>query len=402
MAEEAVNPDEVFRSMAESLIEGQSFYKVPQKNDKIPDPVEGVRPNKDIFYRTMPLYSKKPPNPVMPRRCSCQYLCTGAVAVIKCLSCAAMDVKGVGYYCQLCFTARHPHYRVPHVWSEIEKDETVSPNKKNAYFKIEMQRVENEGRDLMRRIDKQREKLRILDTDVKTDDELRNAGRKMVSVEVMLRSLRRQLRVDIRSKDHEHAVMDKIMKEKEDEIIRNSIKYGIPIPVRSSSRDTAIHEAYMRPVDLPVNEDEACAIIQKYFRGWIMRKLLSLLYCTKIITRIWDPQAKRAFYFNKRSGKSMWTPPHFVLKEHLHYIADHKSDEDNNSNAKLSENAIVLRNSKAKSSSSNDVYAPVVYTSDTGSSGASSVTQGIHTIAELTNKKKIAMWCCKLIRLGKR
>ena len=34
---------------------------VPQHGDEGPADIEPVRPNKDVFYRTIPLYIKKPP-----------------------------------------------------------------------------------------------------------------------------------------------------------------------------------------------------------------------------------------------------------------------------------------------------------------------------------------------------
>jgi hypothetical protein len=86
----------------------------------------------------------------------------------------------------------------------------------------------------------------------------------------------------------------------------------------------------MKPVDLPIIADEACAIIQKYFRGWIIRKLISLLYCSKIITRVWDNDDHCAYYYNKITGKSMWKLPSFIYRFHIPYIADHSRDDNNN------------------------------------------------------------------------
>lgn len=97
-----VLPDELLSSMAESLMTEATFYTVPVKEDAPPIQYGTHKPPTDLFYRKMPLKLMKPPMNVSQRRCSCMYLCTGAVAIIKCSSCAAMDVRGVGYFCQAC------------------------------------------------------------------------------------------------------------------------------------------------------------------------------------------------------------------------------------------------------------------------------------------------------------
>lgn len=97
-----VLPDELLSSMAESLMTEATFYTVPVKQDAPPVQYGTNKPHTDLFYRKMPWTLMKPPMNVSQRRCSCMYLCTGAVAVIKCSSCAAMDVRNVGYYCQAC------------------------------------------------------------------------------------------------------------------------------------------------------------------------------------------------------------------------------------------------------------------------------------------------------------
>jgi hypothetical protein len=35
------------------------------------------------------------------------------------MSCALYDPNGVGFFCDLCFKAQHPWYRVPHVYMDI-------------------------------------------------------------------------------------------------------------------------------------------------------------------------------------------------------------------------------------------------------------------------------------------
>lgn len=384
--EDAADIDEVLSSMAESLVEGQAFYKVPQLPDADPSPLKAIRPSKDIFYRTLPLYTKNPPGNVAQRRCSCMYLCTGAVATIKCISCASMDVQGVGYFCQVCFNARHPWYRVPHVYVDIEDDEDVLYNRKTANFRMEMLRCEHEGQDLLKRIEKQKSKLDHIGDDANFDDTLRTAGRAAMNVESKLRLLRRKLRVDIRTKDSDYKTRF------ENEARKNEIDAMDNIYAKSSisstcnkndriniTREQYIQEQLLKPIDLPVNIDEAVAIIQKYFRGWLMRKLISLLYCSKIITKIYDDTQQRFYYFNKVNGSSRWNPPSFVMSEHMQYIAINASDEDNNQNVNPVEHVSLRLTNK---NDTQKVYKPQMNS------------------AKLVYKKPL--WCCKLIRLGKR
>ena len=195
--DDEVHVDDVLRSMAESLLEEQSYYKVPQLPNIVPLKDSPVKPNQDIFYRKNPLYMKKPPANISQRRCSCMYLCTGATAIIKCVSCAALDINGVGYYCQLCFNARHPWHRVPHVFMNIEQDEEIAYSRKHAMFKTDMLRCENEGKQLLKTLKHQKAKLDIVGDDEKIDDSLRYTGRKMCDVENRIKLLQEELRNDI-------------------------------------------------------------------------------------------------------------------------------------------------------------------------------------------------------------
>ena len=99
---EAVSPGEMFQAMAESLMTKETFYTVPTKEDAPPIKFNYEKPKPDMFYRNLPLVSKRIPGNIPQRRCTCMFLCTGAVATIKCSSCAALDARGLGYYCQLC------------------------------------------------------------------------------------------------------------------------------------------------------------------------------------------------------------------------------------------------------------------------------------------------------------
>ena len=117
-----IMPNDILMSMAACLVQDNSaVYHVKTLPDREPPEMESIKkPPKEIFYRKTQLFATKIPVEVGPKRCTCKYLCHGAPAEIKCLSCVMYDPKGVGFFCKLCFDARHPWYRVPHIFNEIE------------------------------------------------------------------------------------------------------------------------------------------------------------------------------------------------------------------------------------------------------------------------------------------
>ncbi|KAF1330065.1 Crinkler, partial [Globisporangium splendens] len=56
------------------------------------------------------------------RRCSFQIQCRRGVATKKCHSCVKFDEHKLGYFCDACFAARHPPYRLEHSWIPIQDD----------------------------------------------------------------------------------------------------------------------------------------------------------------------------------------------------------------------------------------------------------------------------------------
>ena len=147
--EHDVEMEDVLSAMAESLVETQSLFKVRE----IPDPqrtlTTGLKPPKEIFYRNSVIFMTQLPPPIHPKICSCLYLCTGAKATIKCLSCAIYDIKKIGYYCDRCFNARHPWYRVPHIYSSIDKDENIQYTLNIQNRCAQAARLETEGNEIL-------------------------------------------------------------------------------------------------------------------------------------------------------------------------------------------------------------------------------------------------------------
>ncbi|GAB9475992.1 hypothetical protein Gpo141_00013067, partial [Globisporangium polare] len=56
------------------------------------------------------------------RKCSFQVECHRGKATKKCHNCAKFDEQKLGYYCDACFDARHPAYRLDHSWISIQDD----------------------------------------------------------------------------------------------------------------------------------------------------------------------------------------------------------------------------------------------------------------------------------------
>ena len=81
--------DDILASMAATLIQDNSqVYSVDvQPDTEPPQMLVGAKPPKEVFYRKTQLFSTQIPQEVGPKRCTCKYLCHGAPATIKCLSC---------------------------------------------------------------------------------------------------------------------------------------------------------------------------------------------------------------------------------------------------------------------------------------------------------------------------
>ena len=125
MIEEIVEVYDVFAAMAESLVESQVLFQVPNVPDQVVPINIGGRPPREFFYRNTATYTTQLPPAILPKRCSCKFLCTGAAATIKCYSCSIFDPTGTGFFCDLCFQNRHPWYRVPHTFASIDEDENI-------------------------------------------------------------------------------------------------------------------------------------------------------------------------------------------------------------------------------------------------------------------------------------
>jgi len=283
MIEHDVNCDEVLLAMAENLVETHALYRVPQVEDRVVETKTNIKPPREIFYRQTVTFQTKLPPPPAPRRCTCKFLCTGAAATVKCMSCSLYDVDGAGYFCDLCFSHRHPWYRVPHIFTSIEKDESIEYTLSVQHRKAEAIRYEQEGKDILVNLQKTGKELDVVGDDVDVDQKLFNAGRTGQALEDRLQEMRYRLRTDLRQGPYRNV--------------------GV----------------------VPMDEKEAAECIQRIQRGFAARKAVSLLFVEHIV-RVYDMKLDRWYFHDQRSGASSWDCPKFLMACHfdyLHYVEDH-------------------------------------------------------------------------------
>jgi hypothetical protein len=148
---------EVLGAMADSLLEVKHepvIVNVPDKKPSLPPMARGSvrKPPKAVFYSESIRFAPRRPMPVLRQQCTCRYLCHGARAVFKCLSCALYEPSGISYYCKMCFDARHPWHRVAHIYTSIYEDELIGVNMKLQREQIETDRYMEEGVRLMDKV----------------------------------------------------------------------------------------------------------------------------------------------------------------------------------------------------------------------------------------------------------
>ena len=301
MIEDTVQPDEMLLAMAHNLVETHNLYKVPEMEDPPIYVKDAIKPPKEVFYRKTMLFATKVPPPPRPRRCSCQFVCTGAAADIKCMTCSLYDVTGNGYYCQACFNLRHPWYRIPHIWSLIAQDESIEYQLSVQHRKAEAIRYAKEGTELLDRLHSYGKQLDYVGDDVKIDDELITAGRKAQGMEEQLIEMRHKLRDDLRfGYGHRHH------KDKEDsKMIDNNGESKLNNDFDNSKVDFDDHEASV--------------FLQRCYRGYMVRKSISLLFVERFY-RVYDRHAGREYYHDQSRELSSWEPPRFLMQMHYELL----------------------------------------------------------------------------------
>lgn len=279
--------NDVLAAMASTLVKQSAHvYHVEMVPDPLPRNQDTVdkKPPKEVFYRKTSTFATELPSAVLPKRCTCQYLCTGAPATIKCLSCVMYDPKGVGFFCKLCYDARHPWYRVPHMFIDISLDESIEHTLRVAHRRAEMIRFERDGTDLLDNVKSLGPVLQFVGDDFKVDSQLKSAGHMATKLEDRIRNFRREMRRDVRRKG----------------------------------------------LSVPFNEDEAAIVIGKYYRRWRVRMWHSVHYINRL-RRIKNSIGALTYYDTKTNSVLMKRPS-FLLQSHIKYVQSHQAEEAVESN----------------------------------------------------------------------
>jgi len=199
--DDIMDPSDMLLAMSSSLMEKQPKPFNPSysfQDSVAPGLLKiGGRPPREVFYRKTVTFMTKIPARVPSKVCSCKYLCEGGEATIICHSCSIYDINHAYYYCQTCFNARHPWYRLPHVFTDIENDESIQHTLKVAHRVSEVSRYELEGKNMLSNLREEERRLRYIADDELVDNSLREYGRKAVALEEHISSLRLMLKHDL-------------------------------------------------------------------------------------------------------------------------------------------------------------------------------------------------------------
>ena len=75
----------------------------------------------------------------------------------RCMSCAKLDPRRRGHYCQACFDRRHPPHRAKHAWMPIEKSEHLGRQLQHRNKVAEIEVFGDDVERLRRRVKEQQE-----------------------------------------------------------------------------------------------------------------------------------------------------------------------------------------------------------------------------------------------------
>ena len=200
MENDTVQVDDVLMAMAQCVVEKQPvlFEPIIALQDKKRKFKIGGKPPREVFYRDTLTFMTKLSPPVQAKVCSCKYYCNGEIATIICHSCSIYNPENTAYYCKACFDSRHPWFRVQHIHTTIENDESIDMALKRQHNNAEAKRFELEGQDMLRRLQKEKPRLDFVADDEKVDNNVRVYGRKVTALEERINALRSSLQNDIK------------------------------------------------------------------------------------------------------------------------------------------------------------------------------------------------------------
>lgn len=331
MNEELVVMDDLLMAMADSLMEKQpkAFNPVLKFQDQKIEFKLGGKPPREVFYRNTVTFMTKLPPPVPNKACSVKYMCDGVDATIKCHSCCIYDPSGTAFYCDACFQACHPWYRVSHIYSQIEKDESIEHTLKIAHRVAEANRYEKEGKEILARLRREKPKLEYVANDELLDKQMRIYGRKTIALEEYIHKIRQELQEDIKRNDDKKSLVGIDFQQKllieSSKLTRQSTASSFK---STGSRSPRIKNKPSPKKGLSNYTDRhliAVIKIQKWFRGYLGRKTISSIMTLRLV-RVWNPDEGRGehfiiifflhnlqiflidFYYDRVTGTSSWVP----------------------------------------------------------------------------------------------
>ena len=341
--------EDVLAAMAESVltsISGDSkvrIFKVEQQKDREVSVSVGGKPPREIFYRKTVTFKQAFPNEVGRRRCSCASVCSGAVATIKCMSCKIYDPTGLGYFCDMCFRHSHPWYRVPHIYMDIGRDESVEQALRVAHRKAEIVRYQKDGRDTLANVMSVEPKLEYLADDLKIETDMRDAGRKITDTVNRILTFQDQLRKEVSDYDNKVS-KDSSLRRKlfsdpasgdNDNTVYNTRDGGSNNSVSSSVSVTSSMLGSLQSTSsskslLPKEEERekqkgsgerkrssaemtarSVILLQAFLRGCRARQVISQAYADRLL-RVFDRRSGRDFFHDRVTNGSSWSLPSFV------------------------------------------------------------------------------------------
>jgi hypothetical protein len=149
----------------------------------------------------------------------------------------------------MCFDARHPWYRVHHIFTQIEQDEAIEINMKIMREEIDMRRYMNDGETLLHSVQRDLTRVECVVDDASLEDTLHSIGRKVVGIEDTLRRMRRAVRGELL-------------------------------------------EAGLDATRLAVTDEDRITSIQRVFRGHKVRRAVSRLLAERLLL-VWDNSTGR-------------------------------------------------------------------------------------------------------------
>jgi hypothetical protein len=142
--------------------------------------------------------------------------------------------------------AKHPWYRVTHIFAPIYRNEDIRRSVKKQESQLEADRRRIESYQLLDRIKTNQQRLELVADDLKVDTTLRVTARKSVVLENKIFDIRKKLRSEIRAK--------------------------------GGNSEMTYYEATIS--------------LQRTYRGYRIRRLISLAYVERTI-KVWDKSAGR-------------------------------------------------------------------------------------------------------------